>query len=106
MFLNKITINLTQRLQEKINEQLNDSSTHISSSILRETPVACSSSSSVESCSTTSDRAYTAELIILFNNLNKHYRLKANDSLDSVKEIKSMQEFKIKLLFSVVIVSF
>ena len=69
--------------------------------------MACSSSASVDtgSLTTASDKAYTTELIVLFNNLNKNYRLKAHDSLDNVKEIKSMQEFKIKLLFSVVIVS-
>ena len=48
---------------------------------------------------------YTSEVVLLFNNLNRQYRLKAYDSLDSVKEIKTMREFKFKLLFSVIIVN-
>jgi len=47
---------------------------------------------------------YTSDLIQMYVTLNKIYRLKAYDSLDSVKEIQSMNEFKLKLLFSVVIV--
>lgn len=77
------------RLQEKINEQLNES-------------IPASEKSDLEIV--LSDKKYTAELIQQFNHLNKHYRLKAYNALDSVKEIKTMQEFKLKLLFSVIIV--
>lgn len=48
---------------------------------------------------------YTSDLIQMYANLNKIYRAKAYDSLNSVKEIQGMNEFKMKLLFSVVIVS-
>ena len=48
---------------------------------------------------------YTSDLIQMYVNLNAIHRVKAYDSLDSVKEIQSMNEFKLKLLFSVVIVS-
>ena len=48
---------------------------------------------------------YTSDIIHMYVALNKTYRIKAYDSLDSVKEIQSMNEFKLKLLFSVVIVS-
>ena len=50
------------------------------------------------------NKQYTSELIAQFNNLNKTYRAKAYQSLESVKEIQNMHEFKLKLLFSVVIV--
>lgn len=48
---------------------------------------------------------YTSDLIQMYANLNKNFRIKAYDSLNSVKEIQGMNEFKLKLLFSVVIVS-
>jgi hypothetical protein len=48
---------------------------------------------------------YTSDIIHMYVALNNTYRIKAYDSLDSVKEIQSMNEFKLKLLFSVVIVS-
>lgn len=86
---------LKEKLQDKINEQLNDSSIQVSNGNLQD----------MSESSAAAEKSYTNELILLFNNLNKHYRLKAYESLDTVKEIANMQEFKLKLLFSVVIVS-
>ena len=83
------------RLQEKINEQINESTAQLPKYEVLDND---------SSPGVVNDK-YTSELINLFNNLNKHYRLKAYESLDAVKEIKTMQEFKLKLLFSVVIVS-
>ena len=48
---------------------------------------------------------YTSDLIQLYNNLNNKYRYDAYESLGFIKEIQNMTEFKLKLLFSVVVVS-
>ena len=48
---------------------------------------------------------YTSDIIYLYKNLNNKYRCDAFDALNHIKEIKDMTEFKLKLLFSVVIVS-
>ena len=49
---------------------------------------------------------YTSDIIFLWHNLNNKYRYDAYESLGFIKEIKNMTiEFKIKLLFSVVVVS-
>jgi len=48
---------------------------------------------------------YTSDLIQLYNNLNNKYRYDAYESLGFIKEIQNMNEFKLKLLFSVVVVS-
>jgi outer membrane phospholipase A len=45
------------------------------------------------------------EIISLYSNLNTKYRLDAYESLGQIKEIKNMNEFKLKLLFSVIVVS-
>jgi hypothetical protein len=49
---------------------------------------------------------FASDLIALYENLNNIYRIQAYDSLAYIKEIKDMQEFKIKLLFSVVVVCY
>ena len=51
------------------------------------------------------DCQYTSDLIHLYTNLNNKYRYDAYESLSYVKEIHNMTEFKLKLLFSVVVVS-
>lgn len=55
--------------------------------------------------SITSNYQFTTDIIQLYNNLNDKYRQEAYESLDLVKEIQNMNEFKLKLLFSVVVVS-
>ncbi|CAF0891841.1 unnamed protein product [Brachionus calyciflorus] len=46
---------------------------------------------------------HTLDLINIYNNLNIKYRMEAYESLDCVNDMKAMTEFKIKLLFSVVV---
>lgn len=86
------------RIESKLDEEQMDSSKPSNQIIIKQ--------ESLDSFETViHSQNYTSELVILFNNLNRQYRLKAYDSLDSVKEIKTMREFKFKLLFSVIIVS-
>jgi hypothetical protein len=53
-----------------------------------------------------SNSHYTFDLIQLYTNLNEKYRLEAYDSLDLSNQIptQSIDEFKLKLLFSVIVV--
>ncbi|RNA21643.1 hypothetical protein BpHYR1_040813 [Brachionus plicatilis] len=46
---------------------------------------------------------HSLDLINFYNNLNTKYRYEAYQSLDAMNDMKPMTEFKIKLLFSVVV---
>lgn len=47
-----------------------------------------------------------SELTNFYNNLNTRYRNEAYQALDLIHDMKPMSEFKIKLLFSVIVVIF
>ena len=63
------------------------------------------SSGQTKAFSLVNNYQYTSDLIQLYNNLNNKYRYDAFESLGYIKEIQNMTEFKLKLLFSVVVVS-
>lgn len=102
---NKTKINL--RLKEKedeIKEKLSASNTTLIASNIN-----VNDNSNLHEMVTTQnefmyDIQYTSDLLSLYNNLNQNYRNEAFKSLDFVKSIQAMTEFKIKLLFSVVVV--
>lgn len=48
----------------------------------------------------------TTELITLYSNLNNKYRIEAYDSLHLIDQYQNVKEFKLKLLFSVIVVSY
>jgi hypothetical protein len=91
--LAKETISKLRKNENKLRERLHEMET--SSDIILDYSIDSNNSNLNE---------YTSDLIHMYISLDKKYRQKAYESLDSIKEIQSMNEFKLKLLFSVVIV--
>ena len=91
--LAKETISKLRKNENKLRERLHEMET--SSDIILDYSIDSTNSNLNE---------YTSDLIHMYISLDKKYRQKAYESLDSIKEIQNMNEFKLKLLFSVVIV--
>jgi hypothetical protein len=54
----------------------------------------------------TGNYIFAADLLNLYSNLNSKYRNEAYESLRIVNQNQNVKEFKLKLLFSVIVVSF